>query len=92
VRGGIERVVENRNRSDRRTGLALDGGTVMELLGCGPGRRVGAALRFLTEWASGDPARNEPEALRAAVLQWAGENPDPGASGPRSRRAETPAG
>jgi tRNA nucleotidyltransferase (CCA-adding enzyme) len=77
VRGGIDRVLENRSRSQRRTELALDGRTVMQLLGCGPGRRVGAALRFLSEWAGADPARNDPDALRAAVLDWANQNPDP---------------
>ena len=70
LRNGIERVRANQARGERRTILALDGKAVMELLQCGPGRQVGAALRFASEWVAEDPARNEPAALRAALLAW----------------------
>jgi len=42
----------------------------MEELGCGPGARVGRALRFLTERVALDPSLNEPAALRALLAQW----------------------
>ena len=70
IRSGIERIHLNRERNHRRTELALDGKGVMQLLGCGPGRRVGAALRFAAEWVDANPSSNEPGALRRALLEW----------------------
>ncbi len=70
VRNGLERVRQNTARSEARTVLCLDGSAVMALLDCPPGRQVGAALRFAAEWVAADPARNEPDRLREAILAW----------------------
>jgi len=53
-----------------RFDLALDGEAVMQALNCGPGRVVGAALRFLTERVLEDPACNTPECLCALLAEW----------------------
>ncbi len=53
-----------------RLDLALDGKDVMQILGCRPGRRVGEALRFLTDRVLEDPSRNTPEGLRALLEDW----------------------
>jgi len=87
VRSGIERTRLNRKRKQRRTELALDGQGVMELLGCGPGRRVGAALRFAAELVNADPSSNEPATLRKAVLEWdarMADEAEPPPGGPES--------
>jgi len=55
-----------------RLDLALDGAAVMAALGCGPGPRVGAALRFLMDRVLDDPACNTPEGLRALLAAWPG--------------------
>jgi tRNA nucleotidyltransferase/poly(A) polymerase len=75
VRAGIERVRTNQERSTQREALALDGTTVMQLLACGPGRRVGTALAYLTERVASDPALNAPAVLREELLEWALQNP-----------------
>jgi tRNA nucleotidyltransferase (CCA-adding enzyme) len=49
--------------------LALDGRAVAAALG-GPGPLVGEALRHLLDRVLGDPALNEPEALRAELARW----------------------
>lgn len=54
-----------------RQALALDGQQVMEILGLPPGPAVGRALAHLTELVVEDPARNQPETLRALLLEWA---------------------
>lgn len=54
----------------RRFDLALDGADVMRLLGCGPGPRVGRALRYLTDCVVEDPSRNTPDTLRALLADW----------------------
>lgn len=69
IRSGIERIRLSRERTRRRTKLALDGTSIMQLLGCEPGREVGAALRFLSERVDADPSLNQPEALRQALLE-----------------------
>jgi tRNA nucleotidyltransferase/poly(A) polymerase len=74
VRHAIERVRNNQSRSRRRTELAVDGGMVMQLLSCGPGRRVGSVLRFASEWVAEDPSRNDVESLSAAIVEWDREN------------------
>jgi hypothetical protein len=51
--------------------LAIDGRGVMEVLGIDPGPRVGEALAFLRAQVAAAPERNEPEALRALLLDWA---------------------
>jgi tRNA nucleotidyltransferase/poly(A) polymerase len=50
--------------------LALDGGAVMEILGCGPGPEVGRALRHLAKAVASDPACNTAEVLRERLLAW----------------------
>lgn len=76
VRSGIERIVQNRERNVRRTALALDGRAVMEILRCGPGNRVGAALRFAAELVASDPSCNDPMTLRNALLVWDAQDAD----------------
>ena len=76
VRSGIARIVQSRAQRRYRPSLALDGRAVMQLLGCKPGRQVGAALRFLTEWVDADPDRNEADTLRAALLEWKTQTTD----------------
>jgi tRNA nucleotidyltransferase (CCA-adding enzyme) len=51
--------------------LALDGAAVMALLGCGPGPRVGAALRHLAECVLEDPERNTAALLAEELRRWA---------------------
>jgi tRNA nucleotidyltransferase/poly(A) polymerase len=70
VRNAIARVQENERRAERRGELRIDGASVMALLGCEPGRQVGAALRFASEWVAEDPSRNDPDQLRQAILAW----------------------
>ena len=50
--------------------LAIRGDEVMQVLGTGPGPHVGRALRHLTERVIEDPAVNQPETLRALLLEW----------------------
>lgn len=82
LRDGIERVRANQSRGERRTTLALDGKAVMELLQCGPGRHVGAALRYAAELVAADPSRNDPAILGEALREWnrrrrqAGDEPE----------------
>jgi hypothetical protein len=52
------------------TSLAIDGRTVMELLGCEPGPEVGRALRHLAKAVEADPACNTPARLRERLLSW----------------------
>jgi hypothetical protein len=47
----------------------------MKMLGCGPGPRVGRALRYLTDAVVEDPSRNTPEALRRLLEAWASGAP-----------------
>jgi tRNA nucleotidyltransferase (CCA-adding enzyme) len=56
-----------------RFDLAIRGDEVMRILGCGPGPRVGRALRFLTDCVIEDPACNTPDALRARLAAWLSE-------------------
>jgi tRNA nucleotidyltransferase (CCA-adding enzyme) len=57
----------------RRFDLALDGAGVMRALGCGPGPRVGRALRYLTDAVIEDPSRNSPEALLRLLEVWSAQ-------------------
>jgi poly(A) polymerase len=52
----------------------LDGSQIMEILGIGPGPRVGAAYRHLLELRLDDGPMSE-DAARAALLAWAAANP-----------------
>jgi tRNA nucleotidyltransferase (CCA-adding enzyme) len=69
----IDALERTKSFERQRGALALQGRAVMEHLGCGPGPRVGRALRFLSEAIAEDPARNEPAALRALLDTWRDE-------------------
>lgn len=59
--------------------LALDGQAVMDLLGVGPGPRVGEALRHLLDRVLEDPRRNQRAALEEELRAWwAGRGERPG--------------
>ena len=73
VQAAIARVRRSGALALRRFDLAITGRDVMEVLGCGPGRVVGQALRHLTDRVVEDPARNTPEQLRALLERWAAE-------------------
>ncbi|RIK94574.1 MAG: hypothetical protein DCC71_23505, partial [Proteobacteria bacterium] len=73
----VERVRARGAVAAERTDLALRGEDVMRILGVGPGKRVGAALRYLTDCVLDDPACNTPEALAERLRRWAAETKDP---------------
>lgn len=70
LRAAVERVRRSGTLALRRLDLALDGRAVMQILGCGPGREVGRALRALTEAVVEDPGCNTPEGLRQRLRAW----------------------
>jgi tRNA nucleotidyltransferase (CCA-adding enzyme) len=70
LREGFERVRRSGALALQRSDLALDGAAVMRLLGTGPGRSVGRALRALTDAVLEDPSRNTPEALEELLAVW----------------------
>jgi tRNA nucleotidyltransferase (CCA-adding enzyme) len=70
LREGFDRVRRSGALALQRSDLALDGIAVMEILGTGPGRAVGRALRALTDAVLEDPTRNTPEALRELLAVW----------------------
>jgi hypothetical protein len=70
LREGFERVRRSGALALQRSDLALDGAAVMAILGTGPGRAVGRALRALTEAVLEDPTRNTPEALGEILVAW----------------------
>jgi len=76
IRAAIDRVRRSGALALRRFDLAISGRDVMELIGCGPGRTVGRALRYLTEVVIEQPERNTPERLRELLLRWAEDQPD----------------
>lgn len=55
--------------------LALDGRAVMEVIGTGPGREVGEALRYLLERVLDDPRLNTPSALASELRAWWARRP-----------------
>jgi tRNA nucleotidyltransferase (CCA-adding enzyme) len=57
------------------TDLAIDGGDVMRLLQCKPGRVVGDVLKQLLERVLDDALLNQKETLEAMVLEIAGREP-----------------
>jgi tRNA nucleotidyltransferase (CCA-adding enzyme) len=73
VQAAIARIRRSGALALRRSDLAITGQEVMQLLGCGPGRIVGQALRHLTDQVVEDPARNTPEQLHALLERWAAE-------------------
>ena len=66
----VERVQRAGALALRRFDLALDGREVMQILDCGPGRKVGLALRHLTEAVIEEPSRNTPSELRRLLAAW----------------------
>lgn len=50
--------------------LALDGRSLMALLGCGPGPHVGEGLRVLLDEALDDPSLNDPDRLADLARRW----------------------
>jgi tRNA nucleotidyltransferase (CCA-adding enzyme) len=68
LEGLLARVLAAGALALRRRDLALSGHEVMEILGSGPGRHVGEALRHLTERVIEDPACNTREGLTALLL------------------------
>ena len=68
--GCLARAQRAEEQSRRRATLAIDGRTVMARLGCGPGARVGSALRFLAEQIERDPSQNQPDVLLALLDAW----------------------
>jgi tRNA nucleotidyltransferase (CCA-adding enzyme) len=78
LREGFERVRRSGALALQRSDLALDGAAVMEILGTGPGRSVGRALRALTDAVLEDPTRNTPEALRDLLVVWWSHEQEPG--------------
>jgi tRNA nucleotidyltransferase/poly(A) polymerase len=76
LRGGIDRVRDADARRQSRQALALDGRAAMLALGCGPGRRVGQALRHLARLVEDGVVSNRPEDLRAELESWAADHPE----------------
>lgn len=76
IEAAIQRVVQAGALALHRFDLAIDGSDVMDVLGCGPGRRVGQALRYLTDRVIEDPDVNTPGNLRALLKAWEAARPD----------------
>jgi tRNA nucleotidyltransferase (CCA-adding enzyme) len=70
VRERIDRVRSGEAVALHRSDLVLAGREVMEILGTGPGPRVGAALSFLTERVLEDPSCNTRERLAGLLEAW----------------------
>ncbi len=75
LRSAIARVRASHALALRRQDLALDGSEVMEILRCGPGPDVGAALRYLTECVIEAPDCNTREGLTDRLRAWHHERP-----------------
>lgn len=75
LREALEQVRRQGSVALKRSDLAVDGGEVMQILGCRPGPLVGRALEFLSQRVLDDPSENTPERLRQLVLRW---RSDPG--------------
>jgi hypothetical protein len=73
LEAALARTAEARERKRRRSTLALDGAAVMDLMGWGPGPRVGRALRALSDWVAEHPERNRREDLEQRLRAWARE-------------------
>jgi tRNA nucleotidyltransferase/poly(A) polymerase len=75
----LEKTLEEKahefQRERSRNKLALDGSAVMEILDCPAGKRVGEALRFLSDYVSLHPEQNAADPLRAQLEQWDGQHP-----------------
>ncbi len=86
VEDAVARVCRSGALALRRLDLTLDGGAVMEVLGCGPSPFVGRALGYLTDCVVEDPSRNTPEHLRELLAAWAADPANAPASDPRRTR------
>jgi tRNA nucleotidyltransferase (CCA-adding enzyme) len=75
LRRAIVRVRANDEHKRRRIQLALGGRGVMEVLGCGPGPRIGLALAYLAKRVVDDPGCNTPEGLRSLLNGWSETHP-----------------
>ena len=73
---GLARLDASDESERQRAELSLGGREVMKLLGCQPGRRVGAALRSLAERVEQGAIVNTPQALREELARWAVEHPE----------------
>lgn len=74
----FERIHRQGQLALHRQQLSIDGQEVMRVLGLPPGPEVGRALAHLTDLVVDEPARNEPETLRALLLAWARERASSG--------------
>jgi len=73
LRGLIEailRLEQEEQAAQQAAPLAMDGRQAMKIVGVGPGRWVGEALRHLREQVTIDPSLNSPERLEALLLRW----------------------
>jgi len=73
----LEEFASERAATDRVRELAIDGRTAMQILDCGPGRRIGQALSHLAAFIQAHPDSNRPQALQAELLRWADRDRDP---------------
>ncbi|HET8718462.1 MAG TPA: CCA tRNA nucleotidyltransferase [Nocardioidaceae bacterium] len=67
----LEQRIDRLNEEEELASLrpALDGNQIMEILGIGPGREVGAAYRFLLDLRL-EQGPMDPDDARAALLDW----------------------
>ncbi len=72
-----ERVVALEKAALATEHLALDGRSVMSILGAGPGPHVGEALRHLLDRVLDDPSLNEAGALERELRAWWAARPRP---------------
>ncbi len=70
LRGQMDRVQSAGQEALQRTHLALDGRDAMEILGAGPGPRVGRALHHLAECVRRNPECNTEDTLRELLRAW----------------------
>ena len=61
----------HREQSGRVQALVLDGKTIMETLGAGPGPQVGRALAHLAQFVEKSPDSNQVDVLQAELARWA---------------------
>jgi tRNA nucleotidyltransferase (CCA-adding enzyme) len=75
LRERLGALADQLDRVDRVKSLAIDGQSVMAILGQGPGRHVGEALAHLASIVDASPDENEPERLEARLREWADRRP-----------------
>jgi hypothetical protein len=75
IRARLAELEVERSRSERIRQLAIDGDTVMAILGRGPGKHVGLALFHLAEFVAAHPEANEVSRLESEVENWASLHP-----------------